>query len=490
MDSKQIDLEKKLTELDDETLIEEIKKANEEQLTQIGLMAYTEIFNRTLYLRAILEENSELVESLKNEEKEFKEICEKFENEILDLNSVRHMEKSEALNTEELIELRRRVAKLLRCLTAYITEISYTNEISKDKVYLDFISQNFTEIEENMDLDRLVQNVQMFLSEDARTIKAKVNDIVSVIPIKVSKYKYYDMLEGAFNKTLKEASKEMIDIILSRYKFIFDGRLEKEYGVCFDRYFMKAEESNRLEFKDMDESTLHKVYEETSETIMEINNIAGIIREFGVVLNRLIAISMLREPILKGLKDNGDIKTLLTDWNNYLDNPKTNRAKVMESYNSTFEKLNAVFTDNNIRLQNMSMENFNRGNKVEDDLKASLENTQYILSFINDYSVEREEITPPTYYEPAGDAYLKESIKSLTEYIDRNSKNMLNVQRKARMKRLLSLVEGVFQTPQEFFEYLVNSLNLASSKAEKIAMANNILEVMNKYRGSGNNIKH
>ena len=67
---------------------------------------------------------------------------------------------------------------------------------------------------------------------------------------------------------------------------------------------------------------------------------------------------------------------------------------------------------------------------------------------------------------------------------------MLNIQRKTRMKRLLSLVEGVFQTPQEFFEYLVNSLNLASSKAEKIAMANNILEVMNKYRGNESTIKH
>ena len=490
MDLNKLD-KSEISKLDDNTLIKEIEKTNEDQLVQIGLMAYTEVFNRGLYLRTILDENKELIDSLVKEEPKFKEIYDIFNNKFIDLDIVRFIDKEDFTDTEELIELRRKVSMMLSTLNAYATEISYANEIAKDRIYLNFIAENIDEIEDNMDLNRLVENIQMFLSEDARTVKNKVADITSVIPIRISRYKYYDMIESAFEKTLREASKEMIDIIISRYKVLFDGRLEKEYGFYFDKYFMKAEEANRVDFKEITDKDLNKVYEESSKTIMEINSVINIVREYGVVLNRLIAISLLKDKIILGMEKNGEIKTLLTDWNNYLSNPKANRANVMKSYSEAFEELDKKFKDNNFILQELSMENFHRGNKVEDDLKASLERAQYILSYINDYSLEREEIKELTYYEPAGEAYLKEAVKSLVEYMDRNSTDMSNIQKKARMKRTISLVEGVFQTPQSFFEYLVNSLNQSRNSEEKIALANNILEIINRYRGNTvQNIKH
>ncbi|MDO5707089.1 MAG: hypothetical protein Q4P31_00425 [Andreesenia angusta] len=472
---------KDIKELNDQELLLEIKKTNNIQLKHIGLMAYTEMFNRVLYLETLIDSNRDIVENLLKEESKFKEIYEIFENELLSLDSIRFIKKGNKYGIDELVEIRRKIVLIIRTLTAYMTELNYANDISKEKAYINFIRENFSEIEENMDFDRLIGNIQMFLSEDARNIKAKVVDIVSVLPLKISKVKYYDMIENAFKKTMKEASKDMIDVIMSRYKMLFDGKFESEYGVYFDRYFVKAEAANKFDFKNATDKELNEIYKDTSNSIVEVTYVAALLREYGIILNRIIAIEILKDYIIDGLQDN-DIKTLLTDWNNYLKNPEPNREKVINSYKHAFNKLDDIFKDNNNRLQQLTMENFNRGNKVDDELKESLQKSQYVLTYINDYNLEDEEIKEMTNYTPAGEGYLKEAIKDLIDYIERNSKDMLNIQRKTRMRRVISLVEGVFPTPQDFFDYLTNSLNMTNTKEEKIAIANNILEIMSKYR--------
>lgn len=489
MDSKQIEDNKKeimknienIKKMGDEELMDKIREVNEDQLKNIGLMAYTELFNRAVYLNALIEQDEELIEELRKEEPKFKELYDMFKNDILTLDSVRFLEKEELQDIDRLKEIRRETVVVLRALTSYATELSYANEITKDKAYINFIKENFSDIEENMDLDRLVGNVQMFLSEDGRTIKNKVMDITSVLPVKITTAKYYDLIENAFKKTMREAGKEMIDVMMNRYKALFDGSLVSEYGVYFDKYFMEAEKANKFDFKNASEQDMADLYNETSKDLAEITAAANIIREFGIITNRIIAVSMLKDYIAEGLNDN-DIKTLLTDWNNYLSNPESNRVKVMKSFNHVFEKLDKVFQENNRVLQELTMENFNRGNKVDDELKDSLQKSQYILSYINDYNLEDEYIPEMINYVPAGEVYLKQAIQGLIDYMNRNSKDMQNIQRKARMKRVISLVDGVFQTPQEFFDYLANSLGMTSTKEEQVAIANSILEIMGRYR--------
>jgi hypothetical protein len=472
-------------DITNEELIAEISKTNDKQLSKIGTMAYVELFNRTLYLRSILREDSALIEDILGEDAEFKRIYDKFESEIIDLKPVMAFEREDKLDVEELKILRKDIVKLLRCLASYNTEISYTNEIAKDLTYREFLKENASDMEKKIDFDKLYKNVQMFLSEDGRNIKQKVKDITSILPVRISKDKYYDMIGNAFDRTLKEGSTEIIDTIMSRYRTVFNGSMESEYGMFFDRYFRKAQEARYFDFKEAQTSDLNNIYNDTFDTITEINKVSNIVREFGVIVNRLIAISLLRENIMENIK-NPDIKLLITDWNNYLDNPKSNQSRVISQYKKVFKELDKKFQDTNNRLQKLTMENFNRRNKIDDELKDALQKAQYVLNYINDYSLEREDIPESTYYEPAGEQYLKQSISSFLEFIDRNTKDLSNIQRKARMRRLISLMDGVFATPNEFFEYFASSINLTSREEESVALVNGILELMNYYRSSLN----
>lgn len=478
----------RIKKLSDDKLNEEIKNVNEAQLKQIGLMAYAEIFNRVVYLDAMIEEKDNLIEKVSKEESKFKEMKELFSKDILKLECLKIEEKENKEDIESFKEIRKEIVKLLRGLTSYATEISYANEITKDKAYLKFIKDNFSEVEENMNLDRLVESVKVFLTEDSINIKNKVMDITSVIPVKVSKIKYYELLENAFKKTMREAGKELIDIIMQRYKSIFDGRFVSEYGVYFDRYFMEAEKANKFNYKTDDEKLLSELYNETTEYLDEITFIANIVREFGIITNRIIAINILRKYILTGIDDKG-IKILKENWNGYQENPKKFRVGLMKNFKKVFSSLDKEFQENNKKLQELTMENFRRGNKVDEKLKESLNKSQYVLSYINDYNLEEEEIKEMVNYVPAGEIYLNKSIQDLIEYIDRNSKDMQNIQRKVRMKRVISFVDGAFQTPEEFFNYLANSLSMTNNKEEQIAVANNILEIINRYKKRSNKDK-
>lgn len=470
-------------DITNEELVAEISKTNDKQLSKIGTMAYVELFNRTLYLRSILREDSGLVEDILEEDTEFKRIYDKFSDEIIDLNAVTVFEKEDKLDLEELKTLRKDIVKLLRCLGSYNTEISYTNEIAKDLTYREFLKENASDMEKKIDFEKLYKNVQMFLTEDGRNIKQKVKDITSILPVRVSKDKYYDMIGNAFSRTLKEGSTDIIDTIMGRYKTIFNGAMESEYGMFFDRYFRKAQEARYFDFKEAETADLNNIYNDTFDTIIEINKISNIVREFGIIVNRLISISLLRDNIMENIKS-PDIKLLIKDWNNYLENPKQNQTRVISQYKKVFKELDKKFQDTNNKLQKLTMENFNRKNKIDDGLKESLQKAQYVLSYINDYSLERDDISEISYYEPAGEQYLKQSIVSFIDFIDRNTKDLSNIQRKARMKRLMSLVDGVFATPNEFFEYFANSINLTSREEESVALINGILELMNYYRSN------
>lgn len=476
--------EDEIVNLSNEELVSKIKEINKSQMSTIGSMAYVEVYNRVLYLRSILEEDSELIENIKNEEESLKIILEELESEVLNLESIRNIKKDYKLNRDNLLEKRKKIAQILRAITAYTTEISFTNEIAKRESYKVFLKNNMTDVAKNMDYDKLFKNVQMFLAEDAKSIKPKVKDIVSILPVRVSKDKYYDMISNGLKTTLKEGSIEMIDTIVSRYKEVYSGTFEKEYGISFDRYFRESQEYKDIDFKDKTDSEITELYNTTFEKLGEINRVSGIIREYGIVLNRLIAIDILKEDIISSIEEN-NINEILVDWNNYISNPDKNKNTVIETYKKLFIKLDKDFMENNQLLQKLTMENFNRKNKIEEDLKKELEMTQYVLSYINDYTVEKEEIEVQKYYEVADKAYLDQAVLNLIETIDRKSKELPNIQRKARMRRLLFFVDNVFLTPTDFFEYFANSINLTSSEEELALIVNELLEIMNHYRKNG-----
>lgn len=479
-------INERVSKLKDEEVIEQIAQTNKNQLSNIGSMAYVELFNRNLYLRTLLKESEQLVKELLEEDDKFKEVYKKVEKRAIDLTNILDMEKiDETLDIDDLKVLRADIVKLLRTLTAYSTEISYTHEIAKDILYKKFISENESEIDKTVDQQKFFDATSKFVMEDPNTSKNRIMDITNVLPMRITKAKYYDIISDAFKRNLNYSSKRQVDVVLDRYKTLLNGSLEPEYGLYFNRYFMKSQEARQVDFKNMSDEEINDVYEESYKVMMEIGDISNILREFGVIMNRLIAISILQEEILENVKDY-DMKSLTKSWKTFVeDENKENQSKVLKLYKSLFDKLDSRFKDINSELQILTRENVNRKNKIGDELKSKLAKTQYILEYINDYSVDQEEILESDYQTIVEKDYLDEAVDNLVKFIERNITALETRQRRMRMKRLLTLTENAFNDPNKFFEYLANSIERISSKEELIATVNGVLEIITEYRSRG-----
>lgn len=486
----QVKLGEEINKLNDEELLEQIAETNRVQLSNIGTMAYIELFNRNIYLKAILGENKELINELLEEDSKFKEVYEEVENNVINLSNILDIEcLDKNLELEELKRLRSNIVKILRTLTAYSTEISYTNEIAKDAIYKQFISENKEELDREVDNQKFFDAISKFVMEDPMTLKNRIMDLTNVLPMRIAKSKYYDIIGEAFKRNLNYSSKRQTDVVLARYKTLLNGSLEAEYGLYFNRYFMKSQESRQVDFNSLSKDELNKTYEDTYKVMTEIGIVSNIIREFGIIMNRLIAICILKENILESA-GKYDLKTLADAWAEHseLEN-EDNQGKVLRSYKSLFKILDAKFRETNGKLQVITMENFNRKNKIDDELKSQLAKTQYILEYINDYAIDQEEILESDYQSIVEKDYLAEAVDNLIKFIERNITQMDVSQRRMRMKRLLALTENAFKDPNVFFEYVANSIERTSSKEELIATTNGVLDVITEYR-SGSSFRN
>ena len=479
-------INEQISKLNDQQIIKEIYDTNKLQLSNIGTMAYIEIFNRNLYLRAIIGENQELVDELLEEDEKFKEIYEKIQSNVIDLDCIMEIDKlNENLSIENLKSMRTDVVKVLRTLTAYSTEISFTHDVAKDMIYKQFLQENEIELEKGIDNQKFFDTISKFVMEDPTTLKNRVMDLTNILPMRITKAKYYDIISGAFKRNLNYSSKRQVDVVLSRYKTLLNGSLESEYGLYFNRYFIKAQEARQVELDTLTDEALNDVYENTYKTIMEIGAVSNIIRECGVILNRLISICTLQSEIVKE-SSNYNLEYLREVWNIYAkDTTEENQSAVLKSYKSLFVSLDAKFRDTNSKLQALTMENFNRKTKVDDDLKSELMKTQYILEYINDYALDQEEILESDYQSIVEKEYLEEAVDNLIKFIDRNITQMDGPQRRMRMRRLLTLTENAFKEPTQFFEYVANSIERTSSKTELVATINGVIEVITEYRSQG-----
>lgn len=487
---KQVKIGEEINKLSNEELLEQIAETNKTQLSNIGTMAYIELFNRNLYLKSILNENEDLINELLEEDSKFREIYGPAKESAINLNNILEIEDLDKnLNLEDLKKLRVDIVKLLRTLTAYSTEISYTHDVAKETIYKQFIAENKKELDRELDNQKFFDAISKFVMEDPMTLKNRIMDLTNVLPMRIAKSKYYDIIGEAFKRNLNYSSKRQADVVLARYKTLLNGSLEKEYGLYFNRYFMKSQEARQVDFNNLSTEELNKVYEDSYKVMTEIGTISNIIRELGVILNRLISICILKDNILENIV-NYDLKPLKVAWTMYSEQAnEATQSKVLKSYRSLFKIMDTKFKETNSKLQMITMENFNRKNKIDDHLKSQLVKTQYVLEYINDYAIDQEEILESDYQSIVEKDYLAEAVDNLVKFIERNITQMDTLQRRIRMKRLLSLTENAFKDPNVFFDYVANSIERISSKEELIATTNGVLDVITEYR-SGSSFRN
>lgn len=450
-----------LLNMTNKDLERELIKMNKEQLSIIRDMSYYYLFSNTLEILNLLSNEKLLVEFIiNNKEKEklvnrCKMIIELFKNYH---SNISEEERKERVNT--LVTQRKELYNMYITLYGYEIEMSYIKEIFEYEILKRTWNKQYENFAvDEKDIDYTINRISHILNYNKLnhySFIELVSNILSVIPFRMSKHKYFDVVKSTLMRNLNSYPVNIAEDQMERYKMLFNSRLTGDFGILFDSYFTSVQKYNNIDLKVKSSEELEDAYKEITKLYFEISKLRTFIQNLGITTNRLIALylSLKEVPITlefqnyfnkwKQFEENNDEKWLKTILKNS-DNELMDKEKQLLDKVQSFERI----------LQESAKREILLNENINQDVKYIRE----LLIYYNDVNFNKHEVLFPNNYEIIEGNYLDQLADNLIKYIDRSMQNMSNLERKIRMRRLLALIELPFNDIGEFLSFIEYSLD-------------------------------
>lgn len=457
-----------ISQLTDEELKKKIININDRQLAIIRDMSYYYFIRKSGELIQQVNED-ELFYKINSQEKErliknldiIIELFKKLHKDIVD-------EDVEVMNV--LLNTRKDLYELSEAILGYEIELSYIKEIlDHNSMKLLGKAQYKERSLKKEDINLLINKIGNRL--DNSTVNDNVyitivSNILSIIPFRMSKYKYFDVVKSTIIRNFEYYPEDIVESKLEEYKILFDSTLTGNYGIVFDNYFtsIKKLKNMDLEYKSLEE--LKDIGAKILDLTKEINKLALFINELGILINRLIILYMDKHKI--------DLKLHTRDmyegWEEYMQNPNKGLIEVLSrACEKEFKKAEKELLKDVEYFETLNMEGVKRQGFFDDSLNQEILYTGKILTYFNDMKFSKLEVLFPKENGKIDFAYLERLVDNLVQYINRSISSMDKLERKLRMRRLFSALELPFGNIKEFLSYIQYSLD------EKVASIDEIL---------------
>lgn len=448
--------------LADTELKQKIFEMNDRQLTLIRDMSYYYLFGRVGEISKLINDDKFLDGyNIGSEKEAIIRICKRIINSFKKYNlDISDEESNNEVN--ELLNVREDLYYLFNSLYGYSVEISYIRELSEYGIlkYIWENQYNSYNIERE-EVNYVINKIKALLSDSNMNYNrfiGIVSNILAVIPFRMSKYKYFDLIQSTLTRNLISYTSDIVENLIERYKMSFDSTLLGDYGILFDNYFTEIQRFKSINLNDKSLDELRAIIDEISKLDDTINEISKFINNLGIMVNRLIVLYLLKNKIAI----TSDIDNDHQKWNQYL---KDRMEKMLES----LLKLSDKKLENREKELLDSIQNFDvviqeavkRNMITNDDINAVVNNTRKILTFYNDLNLTKYEtlMSDNIKYGLIDKDYLDQLVNSLIQYINRSVYSMSSIERKIRMRRLLSMIELPFKNLEEFLDYVQSSFD-------------------------------
>ncbi|QQY80386.1 hypothetical protein EDD65_10225 [Keratinibaculum paraultunense] len=475
--------EKNIKELKDDELKNKILDINGLQLCKIGEMSYYYFINTSMDLIQLIEENNFFEKLNSNKEKEIiKTIFEHVTNTFIKLNT--RMNECEIENEINiLLDMREQLYNILKSIRGYKIELFYIKD------YMDYyMMKSIGEKEYNNmlvnqnELALIINKIEKVLADNINnhiTFINIVSNILEILPFRMSKYKYFDVIKETLSRNLREYPTDLVESEIEYYKMIFDSSIMGDYGVMFDDYFTNIQLFKNIDYKSLSIDEMEEQFDEIFKLILEFEEIEMFIMTLGMLINRLISMLLI---ISKSTLDIIDSNKLYSIWEKQERNfDKQSMSRLKKLTDKAFINAEKDLVQYVKYFETLNNEALRRPDFLDEELNKKLLFTNKVLTFYNDTSLVEYEKLFPEDVEIIKEYYLKQLIDSLIQYINRSISTMDNIERKLRMRRLLSAMELPFKDIDEFISYIAYSLDERVVSKEEILF---IIEILNNWLDS------
>lgn len=449
-------------------------------LKDAGIIAFYDIVRDIMLINKYIAEKQELFKNLEKEGEDILNYFKKINNKVLNIEIILGLSDIEDnLGEEYFRNFKDGVVDLIKCLNSYATEMSYSLEIANELLNKKLIEENNDYENMTVNFERFYNDIYNFLVEDEDTLQEKISEIIRLVPFRMSKHKFYDIVRSALLDYLKYFSESSVNDHIEELKSIFNGSLNLQYGKRFDYYFTKAQGFKKFDFKSADLKEVEVLKDEISKLLLEIYDLTMILSRLGVIINKFIVIEKTKKYLIKDL-DRENIKKIIKQLREVMSEKKLEKGQ--ELLLICEEKIDNIITSLNKSVKLIEEADKKLMNKdYENYLNSFYFEMIEVFSYLKDSGYEKVKSLNADDFKIVANDYLEQAVDSFIQYIDRNLKDMTNMYRKVRMRRLLSTLNEQFSSKEEFFEYLENSLELNTSKKDLQLALYNIAELMLSY---------
>lgn len=461
-----------IRKLSDEELKKEILDLNDKQLYKVYEMAYYYIVKTSGELVKLIDSGN-FYNNLNNQgdkdilANNYKSIIDSFTNYHIDMSGDQ-IEKER----RKLLNIRKELYTLSETIYGYITEVIYIKELLDNYIIKlvghEEYKRDFVEKEE---ISYLIQEIEQTLAEsliDKDMFIAMVSDILSIVPFRMSRSKYFDIIGATLKRNLQNYPISLAEGEIEDCKLIFDSSLIGNYGIIFDDFFTIIQRFKNMDFKEKSLDEYTSLSQEIKEFSKNINEIGAFIHHLGLLINRLIIIYSIKGKTGISFVD----EDVFQNWSRHVEKPDAKSLKALQKYTSEkLDSLESKLLEEISYLQIINTEAVNRKDLIDDNLMEEMLFSSNILAYYNDMEFIKYERLFPKDEEIIDDDYLEQLIDSLIRYINRSISTMTNIERKLRMRKLLAFIELPFTDLEEFLRYIEYSLNERVASKEEILFA-------------------
>ncbi|KGG79889.1 hypothetical protein Y919_09315 [Caloranaerobacter azorensis H53214] len=451
-----------------------------EFLKKAGAIAFYDIVRDIILINRSVDEKRELLEKLEKEGENVLDYFEKINDKALNIEIILGISDIEdKLGEEYFRNFKDKIVDLIRCLDSYATEMLYSLEIASQLLGKELVKENNDYMDKAVNFERLYSDVFEFLMEDGITFQEKLNEIIRLVPFRMSKHKFYDIVRTSLLNYLNDFSEREVNDYIEELKNTFNGSLRLQYGKSFDYYFTKTQGYKKFDFKTANLSEVEKLKDEILKLLLEIYDLMEMLSSLGTIVSKFIVIEKTKKYLTEDL-NREDITEIIKRFKEVMKDE--NLEKRQELLLICEEKVNHIIAslDKLIKLID------DKEKELKNDESKDYLNNVYIemieiVSYLKDLGYEEIKPLSESDLKIVSDDYLEQAVDNFIQYIDRNLKDMTNIYRKVRMRRILSTLNGQFNSPEEFFEYLENSLKLNTSEEDLQLALYNIAELIISY---------
>ncbi|MFS8541949.1 MAG: hypothetical protein LOD89_07655, partial [Tissierellales bacterium] len=279
----------------DDKLQKILLEMNSEQLNIVRDMAYHYLFSYTLEMLNLLKNGNILEEfNISDEEKEkiinsYTQVIQMFKNYHSHLSEGDRKE-----GVDFLFNLRKELYDTYITLYGYEVENSYIKEMYEYEIIKESWNKSYEHIRvDYRDIERIINRIHYVLTSnklDHYSFINLVSSILRIIPFRLSKYRYLDIVKTTLMKNFKGYPVNIVENQMEKYKMIFNSRFAANFGVLFDNYFTEIQKYNDIDLKNKPREELEIDLGEITQVHFEINNLRTFIQNLGIIINRLIVL--------------------------------------------------------------------------------------------------------------------------------------------------------------------------------------------------------